>query len=176
MKNVLLPTDLTVQSLKPVHDIVKEANGQPINVSVVHLICPPTSITELLFIGQSKPFHEVPQKFKEALQFLRNRYEGLLTIRFDFVYCNTSRYFNNFVEGNRIDEVYVLNNYSYRLTLRQSEDPAAYLNKCKVQMHKVTLHPETSREFQNFSVLLNEPEQRKTAELNRSAKTTVSYS
>jgi hypothetical protein len=176
MKNVLMPTDLTVQSLRPVHDIVKGAKGEPVTVFIAHLICPPGSITELLFINQNKPFRDVPQNFKEALQLLRNKYEGRLTIQFDFVYCNSSRYFNNFIEGNRIDEVYMLTNYKYRQTLPQSEDPAPYLNKCKAAMYKIGLHPEASSEYQNLSALLNGAEQIKAPELYRSGKTTVSYS
>jgi hypothetical protein len=177
MKNVLLPTDLTVQSLRPVHDIAKGAKGEEITVLIVHLISPPTSITELLFITQNKPFRDIPENFKDALQLLRCKYRGLLTIVFDFVYCNTSRYFNNFIEGNSIDEVYLLSNYRYREILPQSENPLRYLNKCKVKLHKLGLQGEATSEYQNLSALLNGGEQIiKAPELNRAGKTTISYS
>lgn len=176
MKNVLLPTDLTVQSLRPVHNIVEGANGEPVTVFIVHLICPPTSITELLFINQSKPLDKVPVNFKEALQLLRNKYQGTVSIVFDFVYCNTSRYFDNFIEGKKINEVYMLANYKYKQTLSQSENLVRYINKCKVQLHKLLLNEEATSEYLNLSSLLNGNEQNKAQELNRSGKKVISYS
>lgn len=177
MKNVLLPTDLTVQSLRPVHDIVKDAKGRQITIHVVHLISLPTSITDLLFINQNKPFKDIPENFKEAFQLLRNKYQGCVEkIVFDFVYCQSARYFNNFIEGNNIDAVYTLGDYNYKQTLRQSEKIIPYLNKCKLQIRKLSLHAEASSEYANLSALLNGIEPIKTPELNRTAKKTISYS
>ncbi|MCW3080276.1 hypothetical protein [Segetibacter sp.] len=176
MKNVLLPTDLTVQSLRPVHKIVEGANGEPVTVFIAHLIGPPTSITDLLFIGQGKPYHKVPVSFKEAVQLLRNKYVGLVTIVFDFVYCNTSRYFNNFIEGHHINEVYMLDNYKYKNSLPQSENPVLHINKCKAQLHKLSLHEEATLDYLNLSSLLNGHEQMNSQEHNTSGKRAISYS
>lgn len=176
MKNVLLPTDLTVQSLRPVHDIVKDAKGRQITIRVVHLISLPTSITDLLFIDQNKPYKDIPENFIEALQSLQNKYQGIVEkIVFDFVYCESSRYFNNFIEGNKIDAVYMLGDYNYKQTLKQSEKIIPYLNKCKVQIRKLTLHAEASSEYGSFSALLNGIEPVKKPELNKKAKTTINY-
>ena len=177
MKNILLPTDLTVQSLRPVHDIVKDCKGGRIIINIVHLISLPTSISDLLFINQSKPYQSVPADFTEALQLLRNKYESSVEkILFDFVYCNTSRYFNNFLQGNCIDAVYMLSNYSYKQPLRQSEDVTYYVNKCKAPLHKIAMNEGVFAEYQNLSGLLNGNEQIKTLAPARTTKSVINYS
>jgi hypothetical protein len=177
MKNVLLPTDLTVQSLRPVHDIVNDANGQPITIHVVHFISMPTSIGDLLFVNRSKPYHAIPAKFNEAFQLLRNKYHGLVEkISFEFICCNSSRYVNNFIEANNIDAVYMLKDYNYVQLLKQSESFSASFNKCCVPLRKLTLHPETVADYQNFSALLNGNEQLKATATKRKEKAAVSYS
>jgi hypothetical protein len=177
MKNILLPTDLTVQSLRPVHDIVKDANGQPITIHVVHLISLPTSITDLLFHRQNKPYQAVPATFMEAVQLLRNKYAASVEkIVFDFVFCNTTRYFNNFLEGNNIDAVYMINGYHYLQPLKQSEKVSYYLNKCKVQVCKVAVNEEALAQYQNLSALLNNQEGAKNVAPARTTKPVISYS
>ncbi len=156
MENVLLPTDFTVQSLRPVHDIVKNAKSKLLTIHVVHLISLPTSISDLLFIKQNKPYHTVPANFMEALQLLQNKYSGSVEkIAFDFIYCSSSRYFNNFIEGNNIDAVYMLSDYRYRQPLEQSENIMYYLKKCKAPLHKVSINEGSFATYQHLSALLN---------------------
>ncbi|HEX8358208.1 MAG TPA: hypothetical protein VF610_12375 [Segetibacter sp.] len=177
MKNVLLPTDLTVQSLRPVHDIVDDAKGQPVTIHVVHFISMPSSITDLLFINRSKPFNAIPAKFSEAFQLLRNKYQGVVDkISFDFIFCSSSQYLNNFIEANNIEAVYMLKDYNYVRLLKQSENFLPCFNKCKVPVHKLTMQPETIGEYQNLSALLNGNEPLKTNTPRRKEQTAVSYS
>jgi hypothetical protein len=177
MKNVILPTDLTVQSLRPVHDIVNDAEGQEITIHVVHFINMPTSISDLLFINQCKPYHAIPTKFHEAFQLLRNKYQGIVkNISFEFIFCNTSRYLHNFMEAKSIDAVYILEDYNYVQQLKQSVNFIPLLTKCKVPLQKLTLHAESAGDHQNFSALLNGNEQLKTNATSRKANASVSYS
>lgn len=177
MKNVLLPTDLTVQSLRAVHAIVKDAKGEPLTIYVVHLISLPTSMSDLLFIKQNKPYHAVPANFSEAFQLLQNKYQASVErIVFDFIYCSSSRYFNNIIEGHHIDAVYMLTDYNYRQPLPQSENIIPYLKKCKVPLRKLPMHAEEVSEYQNLSALLNGNEQLKAPASARTAKPTISYS
>lgn len=177
MQNVLLPTDLTVQSLRPIHDIVKDARGQQVTIQVVHFISLPTSISDLLFINQSKPYHAIPAKFKEAFQLLLHKYQGdVKSIVFDFVFCSSTRYLNNFVEGHKIDAVYMLKDYNYLRPLKQSENFMPLFNKCNVPVQKVALDAEAVSDYGNFSALLNGSEQLANSRANRKENTTVSYS
>ncbi len=175
MKNILLPTDLSVQSLWPIHTIVKEAKNQRLSIQVVHMLSLPTGIGDLLSLREDRLYSQIPANFIDAFQMLCHKYKSALEkIEFRFIYCSTSRYFNNYVEGNNIHEVYILGNYNYSQPLPQSENFKSYLNKCKVPVNQLTLHNETF-EYQNLSTLLNGNEHYKTTP-NRVAKPTVSYS
>jgi hypothetical protein len=176
MKNVLLPTDLTVQSLRPVHNIVKDARGEKITIHVVHFISMPTSITDLMFIKQSKPYDAVPRKFNEAFQLLRNKYQGDVKILFDFIFCNTSSYLNNFIEGRNIEAVYMLKDYNYVLPLKQSESFISCFSKCQVPLQKLAAGSEAFSDYENFSALLNGNEQLKTSLTKKKENTSLSYS
>lgn len=175
MKNILLPTDLSVQSLWPIHNIVKDAGNQKVTIHVVHMLTLPTSITELLTLN--KPYDEVPATFFEALQLLRNKYkEAIEKVEFQLLYCDTSRYLNHFVEGNRIDAVYLLANYEYAQPLSKSAKCMVYFNRCKVPVHKLPLHAEAFSEYQILSALLNQGGQNEIVPSPTAVKPEVSYS
>jgi hypothetical protein len=160
MKKILLPTDLTVQSLSPIHDIIKDAKDEKVAVQVVHMLHLPTSITDLLFLKENKPYDSVPENFAEAFQMLRNKYKGSLeSITLKFVYCNTSRYLNNFIEANNIDAVYMLGDYKYRQPLKESVKFSTYISKCNVPLHQLPMQQEAYADYQILSSLLvnNEP-------------------
>ena len=159
MKNILLPTDLTVQSLSPIHNIVNDAKGAKISIYVVHMLHLPTSITDLLFLKEINHNASVPENFAEALQMLRNKYQDAIkNIILKFVYCNTSRYFNNYLEGNEIYQVYLLDKYSYQQPLPDSVKFSSYINKCKVPLKKVPLQVEGYAEYHILSSLLSNNE------------------
>jgi len=177
MKNILLPTDLTVQSLSPIHNIVRDAKNEKLAIHVVHMLHLPTSITDLLFIKEKNHFTSVPENFSEAFQMLRNKYKtSLESITLKFVYCNTSRYLNNFIEGNYIDEVYMLSNYTYQQPLPESVKFEGYINKCKAPLHKLPLGEGAFSEYQILSSLLINNEQYEDASSKMDTKTKVSYS
>ena len=132
MKNILLPTDLTVQSLWPVHTIVKDAATEKVNICLVHMLSMPTSVYDLFFLKESKPYQQVPTHFTEAYQMLGNRYaDAIGKINFRFVYCNSSRLLCNYVEGNGIDAAYLLDNYKYEKPLPQSVNMSAFCLNAK---------------------------------------------
>jgi hypothetical protein len=175
MKNVILPTDLSVQSLWPIHQIVKEAKGQKLCIQIVHMIELPTSITDLIFSSRNKPYHAVPATFKEAYQMLSQKYKSSIEkIYFELVYCSTSRYLKNYLEGQKIDEVYMLRNYNYLQPLPQSVKFTSFFDKCEIPVFRVQLNTEASG-FQSLSVLLNGKEYNKVSAGNRIAEPSVNY-
>ena len=175
MKNVILPTDLSVQSLWPIHQLVKEAKGQKLCIQLVHLIEPPTSMTDLIFSSRNKPYNSVPARFTEAYQMLSQKYKSSIEkIYFEFVYCNTSRYFRNYLEGHQIDEVYLVRDYNYLQPLPQSVKFASFLDKCQIPVYRVPLSTEAST-FQSLSVLLNGREYYKISTGKKIAEPSVNY-
>lgn len=177
MKNILLPTDLSVQSLWPIHNIVKEANNQKVNIRVVHLLNQPTGITDLLWLNSSKPYKQVPASFTEAFQLLKNKYaHAIEKMEFSFVYGSTARFVNNFIAGNNIDAVYMLTNYKYAQPLSNSVNSVLLFQKCKVTMHQLPLHAEALSNYQILSALLDGNEQYTAPAASKSIKSTISFS
>ena len=153
MKNILLPTDFTVQSLWPIHNIVKEAGEEKINVIIAHSLHMPSSISDLLFLRH--PFDKVPAHFREAYQLLCNRYKSIINkMEFKFIYCSSSPAVNNFLEANHIDAVYILDNYKYGRPLNDSANFCSCLKKCKVPVRNLPLHAEAFSDYQILSALL----------------------
>jgi hypothetical protein len=177
MKNVLLPTDLTVQSLWPIHNIVKDAKHHKLTIHVAHMLSLPTSISDLLSTRKNKPQHAIPANFTEACHMLRNKYNKAIdSIRFTFIYGNTSRYVNNFIEGYQIDAIYMLTNYTYGEPLPQSINFTSLLHKCKVPLHQLPLHNEAFSDYQILSALLYGDEQYKTPAATLLTNPLISYS
>jgi hypothetical protein len=176
MKKILLPTDLTVQSLSPVHNIVRDAKDEKLVIRALHMLHLPTSITDLLFIKESKPY-SVPENFSEAFQMLRNKYQAQIeSITLEFVYCSTARYLNNYIEANHIDAVYMLGDYNYRETLQDSVKFANFINKCKVPLHKLPLHQGSNADYHILSSLLINNEQYLSSSPSQATKVAGSYS
>jgi len=175
MKNVLLPTDLSVQSLWPIHEIIKENNDGKVSILVTHMVSLPTSISDLLTLSYDKFYRSMPNTFTEAFQMLCHKYKSSVqTMQFRFIYCNTTRYLKNFIEGHNIDKVYLLSNYSYTLPFSQSVNFVSFFNKSKLPVHNIPLLKDVS-EYQNLSVLLNNNDTYKISGPSRLAKSTVSY-
>src|SRR4028119_2410332 len=121
----------------------------------------PTSIADLVFSSRNKPYDAVPSKFTEAYQMLSQKYKSSIEkIYFELVYCGTSRYLKNYLEGHQIDAVYMLRNYNYLQALPQSVKFASFFDKCKIPVFRVQLNTEASG-FQSLSVLLNGQEYNK---------------
>ncbi len=155
MKKILLPTDLTGESLKPIHEILKRHGNGEVEIYVIHFISTPTSIGDLFFINQKKPYHALPEDFMNALQLIKHEYlphSG--RIKFDFVYCNTSRYFRNYLDANMFDAIYVLANYTYTEPLEVSENIISFLNKVRIPVIHVERKVVSYSEYLDLSSLL----------------------
>ncbi len=174
MKNILLPTDLSIQSLWPVHNIVKEAAKQKLAIHVVHLLNLPSSISDLLFLKENTPYRSIPDSFIEAFQLLKNKYSSVIEkMELRFVYGNTSRFLNNFIKGNDIETVYLLTNYNYAQPLPLSVNFPSLLNKCKVEVRQLPIYREALSEYQILSALLTSNEQMETLKPFKAVKPAI---
>ncbi|HXO77210.1 MAG TPA: hypothetical protein VN824_18280, partial [Puia sp.] len=98
MQNILLPTDLSLTSLYPVHEICRNATGHPCNIHIIHTLNMPTGIGDLLFLQQRKPFNRIPPQFTEALDLLRKKYPTAIhRLSFDFLWTNSRIYLNHYM-------------------------------------------------------------------------------
>jgi len=133
MQNILLPTDLTVTSLYPIHEICKNAGGERSNIYIIHTLDIPTGIMDLLFLQERKPYKMLPPSFLEAIEMLRKKYASTIhLLSFEFLYGNSRGYLRHYMQGRDIQSVYLLKDHAYENKLPQSVSCMRTLRKCKV--------------------------------------------
>ena len=145
MKNILVPTDLTQQSLDVVHQIVKKNKNQQVNIYLLHLVSIPTDLSDLLFLKKSKLYDLVPAAFFRSIQSLKDTYpKNINLLRFEFYYGDRSGILKSIVENLKIDEICVLNEYQYTLPLEQSVDMIPFIERCHVPVFSVQRYGQVS--------------------------------
>lgn len=138
MKNILVPTDFSVQSLQLVHEIVRKHPQQKVSICLVHLVHIPTDITDLLFAKRNRLHDHVPARFNQAIEMLKNKYASRIAwMGLEFYYGSTATALNGIIENRNIEEVYVLADHAYGLPLPQSVGMIRLLGKCKVAVSKI---------------------------------------
>jgi hypothetical protein len=153
MKNILLPTDLTLASLYPIHEICRKHAGEPCNIYVVHTLHMPTGIADLLFIQQRKPYSLVTDQFSEALEMLRRKYApALQLLSFEFLYSNTRLYLRHYMTSRGIGSIYLLEDHPYRHRLPQSTPLIPILRKCDTPV--ISVEKSHAPEFGTLTTLL----------------------
>lgn len=155
MKNVLIPTDLTVQSLWPIHKLVNDANGETLNIYLVHVLYMPTDFHELIGIRKANPRELASANFLEAYEILRNKNKSVINmLHLDFIYGSNKRILANYMEGKAIDEIYQLTNFNYNFDLLQSVDFIPYLKQGQIPVIQMPFHIEKLSDYQTLSTLL----------------------
>jgi len=131
-RSILLPTDLSISSLYPIHEICKNADGQRCNIYVVHALNTPTGIIDLLFLKERKPYKMLSASFLEGLEMLRKKYASTIhLLSFEFLYNSSRAYLRSYMDARGIRSIYMLRNYQYLSGLAQSVDCIAALQRCK---------------------------------------------
>lgn len=153
MKIVLLPTDLTLQSLYPIHEICKNAGGEKCNIYVIHTLNLPSGIMDLLFLQEKKPYDKLQPQFSEALEMLRKKYAPVINIlSFEFVWGNSRGYLRNYMAAREIQAIYLLKDYDYKHKLPQSVKCIPTLRDCKLPL--VYVKKTTREEYGTLTTLL----------------------
>ncbi|MBS1659490.1 MAG: hypothetical protein JST68_00420 [Bacteroidetes bacterium] len=153
MKNILMPTDLTLTSLYPIHEICRNHANTPCNIYLLHSLHMPTGIADLLFHQQRKPYNQLTPAFTEGIEMLRKKYaSNLRLLSFEFCWSNTRSYLQHYMESREINSIYMLEDHPYKERLPQSTPLLPALHKCKVPITYV--EKPTSIEFGTLTTLL----------------------
>jgi hypothetical protein len=156
MKNILVPTDLSLQSLNIIHEIISNEK-EKVNIHLIHMVQHPNEITELLYKRKSHLYEYVPDSFTEAVQVLRNKYLSQINnIILSFYYGNRVAVLNNIIESNKINAVYLLANHQYKLPLKSSVSMVPLIKRCKLPVEMVYYKGSVFSQSQpgSFSALL----------------------
>lgn len=138
MRTILIPTDFTIESLNTVKGALRKREGEDVNIILVYGAYLSDSITDLLFF--SKPAYLAnlqSEKFTEACEILKNKYDsqiGSLTV--DLFSGYNQRAFENFLSGNKVDEMFVPRSYHFKQGKR-GFDLLPYFRKSSLPMTEI---------------------------------------
>lgn len=133
MKNILVPTDLTIRSLSLLHGLAGRLQEQPANILLVHALRLPDSILDFWsFTRTGKQHPMIGDQFREACQVMKNRYsQAFNTLEVEFFYGSSTPALRNFLQAHRIDEIGLPENYHYERPCVNSFDPERLIRKSK---------------------------------------------
>lgn len=139
MKNILVPTDFTVDSLVLLKKAI-ENEDEKLNLTLVYGKFLSTSISELVFFSKSKILNSLEnQSFKEARGILENRYFSRInTLRTDIFFGKNQSAFENFLKGNKIDKAYIPDDpKSLHPQLKKGFDLIPYLKRSDLELTEI---------------------------------------
>lgn len=137
MKNILIPTDFSIKSLKLVGAAVRRFESEQLNIILVHALEADNSISGLLTLNKRQAVNKIySDEFMEACEIVKNKYNSNIhKIKVEFYYGSTRAYLNNFLEARCIDTIVLANDYALRLATPDSVDMRPMLEKTKYQIH-----------------------------------------
>lgn len=134
--NVLIPTDLTVISLKVIPALIQQQPDTKFNITLVNFLGLSDSITELLMLSRrSREYEHITQEYiDECTRLVRTYGEQIENLNTEFFYGNTVAVFKNFLEARQFDQIAKMPNHRYEKINENSYDPDRLLERsgCKV--------------------------------------------
>jgi len=124
MKNILIPTDFSIKSLKLVQAAAERGREEMLNIYLVHALEPDHSISGLLMPGKRQKAQQLcTQEFREACDILRNKYASIIgKLVVEFYYGTSRSYRDNFLEARGIGEILFLDGYTLQKPSPASRD------------------------------------------------------
>jgi hypothetical protein len=114
-RTILIPTDLSVTSLRTLRAALDETGNITLNVVLLFAHMPPSDISELLFYSPTRTLRELcSADFNDALEVLRNRHEHKLKhLRVELLHGRTKRALEDFARTHGIEEVHLAEGTRY---------------------------------------------------------------
>lgn len=145
-KTVLIPTDFTVQSLNILKSVLStNESNVTLDIILLHGLTLSDSIRDLLFSTKYQQIESLTTpEFEEACEVIKNKFDSQISsLRIDlFTGYNVSA-FNNYLEGNRVVEIYVSDNKPV-FTNKKSFDLSRFIEKSSANVITVDAMPNTT--------------------------------
>lgn len=141
MKNILIPTDFTIKSLKLINRAVARFPDTALHITLVHALEPDHSISGLLMLNKRLNVHSLyTTAFLEACEVLRNKYgPAIEKIKVEFYYGSTKAYCKSFLEARNIDAILFAEDYELELPSPSSREAREVWSKsnCPVFQERI---------------------------------------
>lgn len=133
-KTILIPTDFSVQSLNVLKSILSANSSQiKFDIILMHGFNLSDSIMDLLFYSKYQQINALTSsEFNEACEVIKNKYDSQISsLKIDLFSGYTISSFNNYIEINKIEEVFT-SNKELHFTNKNSFSMARFIKKCKI--------------------------------------------
>lgn len=145
MINILVPTDFTLHSLEIVNEIVKNQQ-EPVRIYLLHMVEMPSDISELIFLRKKHLSKYVPVEFTEAMHDLKTIHGSRISeIELKLHYGSRAAVFNGIMDNLQIDEICILEDYTYKRPLEDSVDMMRMINRTEIPVYKIELRARAKR-------------------------------
>jgi hypothetical protein len=153
MVHIILPTDFSIGSLQPVHEVMQYHRHDVVRITMLHLVDIPTGIGDLLFrLRRMDERFPIPQHFLDACEILANRYDSRLTgIAPVIRYGSTAGFLENLLSGLKSDVVYYQADYKEQSPFEDSIPLVPLLKRCHANI--VQLEPAAMRSREQFATV-----------------------
>lgn len=148
-RTILIPIDFTIESLISVKQAATLHNYSDIEIVLMFCDLLPTSIADLLFYKPAKVIEQYSNKeFEEACSIIMNKHASKIShMRIEIFHGTSDAAFDNFISGNKIDEVIFPKNYVLK-EHRNGFDPLPYIRNsylpCREAEWKISNPHETA--------------------------------
>lgn len=153
MVHIILPTDFSIGSLQPVHEVMQYHRHDVVRVTLLHLVDIPSGIGDLLFrLRRMEERFPIPQSFLDACEVLANRYDSRLTTISPMIrYGSTAGFLENLISGLKADVVYYQAGFKEQSPFDDSIQLIPLLKRAHANI--VQLEPPTKRSPEQFATV-----------------------
>lgn len=129
MKNILIPTDLTIESLQLLSEAIRSNPGEELKIVLIHGLRASDSIQDLLFFKRDNKSEDlIKRDFKNAYEIIKNRNaSSVKSFQIEFYGGFTNSAMRNFIEAHQIDEIYLPRGYKFKQASPRSFDLTSLL-------------------------------------------------
>jgi len=142
MKNILIPTDFTIRSLKLISAAVAHFDDEPLSIHLIHALEPDDSISGMLFMHKRLKVHSLyDDTYLQACEMLKNKYASIIQkMNIAFYLGNTKYYRNSFLNARQIDAIVLPADYTFKkCSPSQSVDPMKLWKQNEVPVVQVSI-------------------------------------
>lgn len=138
ISTILIPVDFKVKSLNTLKYYLKRTMLDRVNIKLMYCEHLSDSITDMLFYNPDDVInsHQSPE-FTEALSILKNKFAAKLnSLEIVLFHGNNTRAMKNFLEANRVNEIYVSSVYKLS-PKKRGFDPIPMFVKADIKFHEI---------------------------------------
>lgn len=132
MKQILIPTDFSGQSLDLLTDYLLVSGENEVSVLFFSVVKLSDSITDLLLLSKrTKEIELIPKSFENYCKCIHKEFSRIKEVRFEYFYGNTVALFRNFLDANRIDEIVYDPSIELQMITKVSSNSIEMIERCK---------------------------------------------